>query len=126
MPSLLLDQDAWDLLIDARGNIAVAGEPYALAQDAACAIKTFLGEVYFDTTLGVPYLSEILAKRPSITLLKSELESAATSMPGVGSAKCFLVELSRRRMGGQIQVTSATTQDTSAATFAVVNPQGVG
>jgi hypothetical protein len=36
-------------VLDAEGNIAVASEPYSLAQDAASAIKTFAGEVFWDT-----------------------------------------------------------------------------
>lgn len=31
--TLLLDTLAWDLAVDAAGNIAVATEPYSLAQD---------------------------------------------------------------------------------------------
>ena len=55
MDTLLLDVAAWDLVQDALGNIAVATEPYSLAQDAASAIKTFLGECYLDTTYGIAY-----------------------------------------------------------------------
>lgn len=125
MASLLLDRTTWDLTVDAKGNIAVADDPYAAAQDAACAIKTFQAEVYFDTTLGVPYMSEILAKRPPPALLKAEFVAAALSMPGVATAKCLLTELSERRIGGQVQVT-AESGEASAADFAVVNPQGTG
>jgi hypothetical protein len=32
MRTLLLDTVAWDLVLDVNGNIAVADEPYALAQ----------------------------------------------------------------------------------------------
>jgi S-methylmethionine-dependent homocysteine/selenocysteine methylase len=31
MKSLLLDRDAWDLVLDANGNIAACWEPYARA-----------------------------------------------------------------------------------------------
>lgn len=127
MPStILLDREAWDLVLDADGNIAAAAEPYSLAQDAASAIRTFLGEVYFDTAIGVPYLSKIFGKKPQLSLLKAEFERAARTVEGVAAAQCFLFELGERRVGGQIQVTSAQTGQTTAANFSVVNPQGVG
>lgn len=124
--TILLDQVAWDLLIDVNGNIAQASDPYSLAQDAASAIRTFLGEVYFDTSVGVPYLQEILGKNPPLTLLKAQFEKAALTVEGVVSAQCFISELSGRHLTGQIQVTSQATGQVSAATFTVINPQGVG
>lgn len=127
MPStILLDTIEWDLVIDVDGNIARADEPYSLAQDAASAIRTFLGEVYFDTSVGVPYLQEILGKNPPLTLLKAQFEKAALTVQGVVSAVCYISELSERRLTGQIQVTSETTGEVSVATFTTINPQGVG
>lgn len=124
--TLLLDQIAWDLVLDANGNIAVATEPYALAQDAASVIRTYLGEVYFDITLGIPYLQQVFGRTPSLTLLKAQLQSAAETVPGVESAKVFLVSTEGRVVSGQVQVTSTTTGQVSAATFTVIDPQGVG
>ena len=124
--TLLLDEEKWDLVLDAEGNIAVASEPYSLAQDAASAIKTFLGEVYFNTKLGIPYLSQIFGKNPSIPLLKSQFEAAALTVPGVSAANCFISSISGRGVSGQIQVTSTTTGQVSAASFTVINPQGSG
>ncbi len=125
MASLLLDRSTWDLVLDAKGNIAICTDPYSAAQDAASAIKTFLGEVYFDTTLGVPYQTDILGQRPSPALLKAELVAAALSMPGIASAKCFLTALDDRRVAGQVQVTDAA-GEASVANFEVVKPQGTG
>ena len=126
MDTILLDRATWDLVLDVDGNIAVASEPYSLAQDAASAIKTFAGEVYFDTTLGVPYLSQIFGKNPPIALMKAQFEAAALTVPDVTSAQCFLSKISGRSIAGQIQVTSAKTGVTTAANFVVINPQGAG
>lgn len=126
MDTLLLDQAAWDLVLDINGNIAVASAPYSLAQDAASAIKTFLGEVYFDTTIGVPYLTQILGKSPSLALLKERLSAAALTVPDVVSADVFITAIDNRDLQGQVQVRSATTGAVSVATFAVINPQGGG
>lgn len=122
--TLLLDQAAWDLVLDVNGNIAVASAPYALAQDAASAIKTFLGEVYFDTTMGVPYMTEILGRSPPLALLKSRLQVAALTVPGVASAEVFIIALRDRDLTGQVQVRSAATGAVSVAPFSVINPQG--
>jgi hypothetical protein len=122
--TLLLDTVSWDLTTDANGNIAVATEPYSLAQDAASAIKTFLGEVYYDITIGIPYLQQILGKNPPLSLLKQQFVAAAMSVPDVASAQVFIAALNDRILTGQVQVASASTGQTSFANFSVMNPQG--
>jgi len=125
MDTLLLDQVTWDLLLDADGNIAKATNPYALAQDAASAIRTWLGEVYFDTTIGLPWRQQVFGKVPSLALLKEQLKAAALTVPEIVTATVFLATMSERRIGGQVQVLSASGA-ASAASFEVINPQGVG
>lgn len=115
MKTLLLDTLTWDLLADARGNIALADDPYAPAQDAASAIRTFRGEVWYDTTIGVPYFQLILGKLPSIALMKQSFVAAALTVPGVATAKCFLDGLSERGVTGQVQITTETGQTQAAA-----------
>ena len=124
--TLLLDTENLDLVVDANGNIALATEPYSLAQDAASAIKTFLGECYWDTTVGVPWKQQILGQTPTLALLKAQLEAAAETVPDVVQAQVFISSLTARAVSGQVQVTSATTGQTSAANFTVINPQGSG
>lgn len=121
--TLLLDPTTWDLTLDASGNIAVASEPYSLAQDAASAIKTFLAEVYFDTTIGVPYLQQILGQRPPLALLKQQLVNAALTVPDVAAATVFITAFVDRAISGQVQVVSSAGQ-VSAANFTVIDPQG--
>lgn len=123
--TLLLDQLSWDLVLDANGDIAKASNPYSLAQDAASAIRTWLGEVYFDTTLGIPWRQQVFGKAPSLSLLKEQIKAVALTVPEVASADVFIVTGTDRRVGGQVQVTAESGQ-TSAADFEVINPQGVG
>lgn len=126
MPStMLLDLTNWDILLDANGNIAVAEEPYSLAQDAASAIRTFLGECYWDTTIGVPYLTQILARSPPLALLKQQLIIAALTVPNVVSARVFIAGITDRLVSGQVQVTSASTGEMSVAGFEAISPQGI-
>ena len=124
--TLLLDPATYDLVLDANGNIAVATEPYSLAQDAASAILTYQGEVYYDTTIGLPWLTQIFGKKPSLALLKQQLADAAMTVPDVASARVFISSFTNRQVKGQVQVTSKSTGQTSVAAFATVNPQGAG
>jgi hypothetical protein len=108
MKSLLLDRTTWDLCKDANGNIAVADSPYALAQDVACAIRLFKGELWFDTTKGVPHFQQILGHRPSLSVLKAALQTAALTVPEVATATVFVSGVKNREVQGQVQVTSTT------------------
>lgn len=105
MNTLLLDRTTWDLTIDAAGNIAVASDPYAMAQDAASAIKLFQGELWYDTAKGVPYWSQILGKMPPISLMKAKFVAAAMTVPGVVAAQCFITAIAGRKVSGQVQIT---------------------
>lgn len=80
--TLLLDQNAWDLVLDASGNIAMASPPYALAQDVASAARTVAGECYYDTTKGVPYFDDEPAP-----LLTQQITVQALTVPGVVTAQ---------------------------------------
>lgn len=111
MPStLLLNPQTWDLMVSAGSDIAVAAEPYALAQDAASAIKLFEGEDYYDTTRGVPYWSEILGHWPPVSIMKAHFVAAALTVPDVVAAQCFISAFKDRTIFGQIQVTGANGQ----------------
>lgn len=110
MDTLLLDVGLWDLTLDSNRNIAVASPPYALAQDVASAIKTFLGEVWYNTTLGIPYFSQILGETPPLAVFQEYMIAAALTVPGVTSATCVIDSFKGREVTGQVQFT-----DTSGA-----------
>jgi|SRR5579859_1225902 len=125
--TLQLNPQTWDLTLDEAGNIAVLADPDSLAQDAASAIKTFLGECYWDTTVGVNYAAILGQSPPTIALLKAAFVDAALTVPGVAAAQVFISSLSDRTVSGQVQVVSSSTGQVSAANFAtnlarVVNP----
>jgi len=106
MPStLLLNPLSWDLMINSSRSIAVAAKPYALAQDAASAIKLFKGEDYYDTTRGVPYWEEILGHYPPVSIMKAHFVAAAKTVPEVVAAQAFIESILDRRPKGQVQVT---------------------
>lgn len=110
MNTLLLDRTTWDLCLDTSGNIAVASGPYALAQDVASACRLFLGELFYDTTKGIPYFGQVLGQPPSIPFLKAQLVAQALTVPGVVSAQCFISSIVGRKVSGQIQFVDSSGQ----------------
>lgn len=103
--TLLLDRDAWDLAIDASGNIALASEPYSVVQDVASACQLFDGELWYDTTQGIPYFDQVFRGATPVQVLKAQLANAAEGVPLVRSARAVLTGLKQRAIGGQVQVT---------------------
>lgn len=116
MKTLLLDTETWDLAVDLSNNIAVASEPYSQAQDAASSIRLFAGELYYDTSRGIPYFQEILGQSPPISLMKNYFDEAALVVPGVVSSQSFITEWTNRVVRGQVQITTDDGQS-SAASF---------
>lgn len=114
--SLLLDTAAWDIALDISGNIAVASAPYAIAQDAACEIKLFVGEAYYDTGRGVPYWQSVLGHNPPLSLVRAYMIRAALLAPGAVAASVYFTSWVNRVLMGQVQVTNKT-GTTSVASF---------
>lgn len=105
MDTLFLHPERWDLMLDDEGNIAYAKDPYAKAQDVASAVKLFKGELYYDTSKGIPYFDETLGKKQSLALYQYRLEKAALSVPGVVSAKAGIQSNADRTVTGFIKFT---------------------
>lgn len=113
--TLLLDPNTWDLTLDAGGNIALASgkyprDPaksaaYGLAQDVACQCRLFLGELYYDTTQGVPYWQQLLGYIPNVSLINAKFIEAAFQVQGVQAAKFFNISVLDRKVVAQLQVT---------------------
>jgi hypothetical protein len=104
MKTLLLDNSRWDLCIDSMGNIAMASQPYSIAQDVSSAVRLFLGELYYDNTKGVPYFQLILGVIAPMSLIKLHVVQAALTVPDVVSAQCLLLAVVDRALTGQVQV----------------------
>ncbi|HEY6019616.1 MAG TPA: hypothetical protein VIY48_06870, partial [Candidatus Paceibacterota bacterium] len=105
MDTILLRPDTWDMVVDANGNIAMATNPYSQAQDIASACRTFLGEVYYNNALGVPYFQSILGKIPTIQLVNSELQKAALTVPDVVDAVANVIKAEGRGLTGEMKAT---------------------
>lgn len=105
MKTLLLDRAAWDLVLDVSGTIASAIDAYQIAQDVASAIRTFRGECWYETTLGIPYWQAALGQLPPASFVRSELVKAALTVPNVASASVTRLVLNDRQLAGEIDVT---------------------
>nr|WP_234480868.1 hypothetical protein [Paraburkholderia aspalathi] len=113
---MLLDRTAWDLVLDANDDIACASDPYQIAQDVASAVRTFRGECFYDTTLGLPYWQNILGQLPPASFIQSEIVQAALTVPNVVSATVVSLALNDRTFSGEIDVTD-TRGNTQTVTF---------
>jgi hypothetical protein len=102
--SLLLDQSAWDLVLDINGNIALAEAPYSIAQDVASAIRTFIGECWYDNALGLPYWQNILGQFPPLQFVEQKITDAAYTIPNVAEVKVTFTSFTNRTLSGQVQV----------------------
>jgi len=111
--TLLLDQSAWDLVLDTSGNIAMAGAPYSVAQDVASAVRTFLGECVFDTSQGLPYWQQILGMYPPKSFIRQAIINVALSVPNVASVEVMFTSFTNRTLTGQIKIidTDGTTNN---------------
>lgn len=107
MNTLFLNPNTWDCVLDAAGDIALATNPYSLAQDAASSIKTYLGEAYYDTLLGIPYDTLILGKNPSLEFVRGQFIQAAMKVPEVIAARVFFTDFTDRKLSGQVQITDS-------------------
>jgi hypothetical protein len=110
--ALLLVTDAWDICLDAGGNIALATPPYATAQSVATAIRLFQGELWYDIRPGVPYFDNILGHAPPASFFEAAMVRAALTVPGVVSAQCIIEGVDGRTITGQVTFTTSdgTTQ----------------
>lgn len=110
MKTLLLDISTWDLVVASNGGIAVATDPYSVAQDVASACRVFQGEEWYHTDVGIPYFQQILGKLPPINLVKTLIANAASSVPGCNNPVVFLTGLAGRNLSGQVQFTDSNGQ----------------
>lgn len=116
--TLPLNIDTWDLELDAAGNLNLTTPDVSIAQDVASAIRTFLGECWYDTTLGMPYFGTILGKLPPSSLIISKIQQAALTISGVVTVKVVGLGLTPQRvLAGTVVVTSTTTATPVVASF---------
>lgn len=114
--TLLLDRDAWDVVLDASGNWAVASEPYAIAQDVASAIRTFTGDCWYDQRKGMPYWQQILGHYPPMAMVRDRIAQEAMREPKVARVTVQRLDVTDRALTGDVLVIDENGQE-SGVTF---------
>jgi hypothetical protein len=97
-----LDPITWDRVVGPDGNYVLISDGAQIAQDVQCAIRTFFGECWYDTTQGVPYRESILGvwPPPATSFLKAQIVRAAATVPTVTACTVTQLQLVNRRMTG--------------------------
>ncbi len=104
--TMKLDVDTWDLMLDGNGNIAIAEDSYAVAQDVASACLVFSGECYYDNTLGIPWKEDVLGTRPTPGYIAQKMQAEAKKLPVVDLAiASVFFDSATRTTRGTIRVT---------------------
>jgi hypothetical protein len=100
---------SWDLQLDGSNNIDVQQGSAAIAQDVASAIQTYQGEVWFDTTQGIPYFAKVLDQSFSPSFFALLYNNAALTVPNVAAVQTAFNSLGpSRTLTGTIEVIDTT------------------
>lgn len=102
MKTIALNESG-DLALNSQGNMFVLTDGLAIAQDVSRAIRLFLGELWYDTTQGIPYFSQILGQEYSKALVEGILSDAAKSVPGVVSVRATIIKFDGRTITGEVR-----------------------
>jgi len=81
MSSFQLDNDGDLLVTNNRLTLTTGAE--AVKQHLQSRLRTFLGEWFLDTSIGVPWFQEVLVKQPSFQVIQSVLKSIIVDTPGI-------------------------------------------
>ena len=98
----------WDLSVDTSKNIAVASHALSLAQDVACAIQVFQGELFYDISQGIPYKDMVLGQMYAPSVLVGLLQNTALTVPGVVYAVAAVTAFNNRQISGTIDITDVS------------------
>lgn len=77
--------DIHDLHLDGDGNLAICRNTEAVGQHARQRVMTYEGEWFLDTSAGVPWLQQILGKKPDVvqTLAEAVIKTEIMETAGV-------------------------------------------
>lgn len=81
-------------LTDAGDDLVLVDGIDAIAQDLTTRLRTFQGEWFLDTRIGMPYFQKVLGQKPRIGVLQSLFGEAILSTPGVNSFNDLSIDYS--------------------------------
>ena len=72
-----------DIYLDQQGNISVTYDLYAVLEQCSQVAKTLLGELVFNTDLGVPYFETVWVGVPNIAQFNASMRQSFLNVNGV-------------------------------------------
>ncbi len=80
--NLSISDSSGDLVVD-KGQLVLVEEREELEQHLAQRLRTFLGEWFLDTTIGIPYFDDILVKQPNVNVVDTLFIDEILGTPGI-------------------------------------------
>lgn len=105
---LYLDPLTGDLVLTAT-DVLIAKGTTAIAQSLLQRLRTFRGEWFLDTTLGVPFHEVVFAKGVNLQVVRSILRRIILETPGISSASDLVLDYDNARR--MLSVTFSATTD---------------
>lgn len=72
-----------DIYLDSHGNIAMSFDQNCLLEECSQVARTLLGEMIFNTDLGIPYFETVWAGVPNIAQFTASLRQSFLNVAGV-------------------------------------------
>lgn len=92
---LSIDPATNDLHLTSQGHLATVADAASVGQHVRQRLMTFAGEWFLDTTVGVPWLTEILGKGYDPALAEAVVKAEILDTDGVTEITSFSVGFTR-------------------------------
>lgn len=106
---LAIDPITNDLFLRADGNLAIVERAEAVGQHVRQRLKTFEGEWFLDTMVGVPWLDEVLGRSYDGALAEAVIKAEILDTDAVTEITSFSVRFDRRTRGLEAFAINITT-----------------
>lgn len=120
-PDIALSRSTHDLvwkgLPDGTFDLVMAEGADAVAQQIKIVLKTFMGEWFLDTTVGIPYFEDILKKNPRSEVVETVLRGKIASVTGVTRVTAFDISIDNRLRTMTINYSAETNEGTIEDSF---------
>lgn len=90
-----IDGAIQDVHLDDFGNLAMAENAEAIAQHCKQRLKTFSGEWFLNTEVGVPWLSDVFAQSYNPSLSEAIIKSSIRRTDGVTEIASFSIRFDK-------------------------------
>ena len=107
----------WKELDGGTYDLIMATDADAIAQQIKIVLKTFIGEWFLDTTVGIPYFEDILKKNPRSEVVETVLRGKIISVNGVTRVTAFDISIDNRLRTMNVTYTVETTEGSFTDSF---------